>query len=113
MVDLQDLAEKKERLAAIEGEIAAAQEMFEASISELRSQHESLRREYADALRQELASVGRVDGSFRAAASRQRTARGSAPKPDQEAILAALEKAQTPISVERIRELAGISKSVS
>jgi len=113
MADLQDLAKKKEQLAEIEGQIEAKEQDFARSMTALREQRESLRREYADALRQELASVGGADGAGRATGSQQRASRGSAPKPDPAAILAAIEKAQTPISVERIRELAGVPKGVS
>lgn len=109
MADLKDLAMKKERLAAIDAEIAAAQQTFEESIAALRREREAVRREYESFLRAELASL---DG--RAAPSpSQRAPRGSAPKPDAEKILAAIEKAQIPVSVERVRELAGIPRAVS
>jgi septal ring factor EnvC (AmiA/AmiB activator) len=111
MAEMQDLAAKKKTLAALESEIAAQQQKFEDSIAELREQHEKLRREYADALRAELASIG---GSVRTAdGSRPRAPRGSRARPDAAAILAAIERAQEPISGERIRELAGIPATVS
>ena len=57
------------------------------------------------------ATVSSVDGS--AHPPRKRTPRGPASKPDAAAIFAAIEKAQIPVSVERIRELASVPKAVS
>jgi biotin carboxyl carrier protein len=115
MADLQDLAATKARIDAIEAEIAAQQQNFEESIRELRAEHDNLTREYTDGLRAELARLqpsrrGRASSDGESAA---RAPRGSRPRPDAGAVLAAIERAQEAISVERMRELANVPGSVS
>jgi hypothetical protein len=109
MTDLKDLSLKKDTLAAIDAEITAQTETFEAGIAELRAEREKLRAEYASALQAELESLN----GAAAYSPSQRARRGTATKPDLAAIHAAIEKAQTPISVDRIRELAGVPSTVS
>jgi hypothetical protein len=90
MTEPDELAARKAALAAVEAEIAGRTQEFEDSIADLRQQHLTLRREYADALRSELA---KVDVS-------------TAPKAHLGRILAAIERTQQPIIVGRMRELA-------
>ena len=111
MTTVDDLAAKKARIVALEDEIAAQQRKFEESIGGLRSEHEQLTRDYADALRNELASIG-ASARGRRSSTSSRAPRGSRAKPDAAAVLSAIERAQDAISVERIRELAGVPAAV-
>lgn len=110
MADLQELMRMKDALSAIDAELETKQKDFERSVAELREKRASLRRDYAAALRHELAGVGGDDAS---STPRRRAPRGSAAKPDPDAILQALQRAQEPVSADRIRELAGIDHSIS
>jgi hypothetical protein len=88
MTDMNDLAEKKANLAALEDEIAAATERFEESIADLRLRCETLRAEYLGALRTEMESAQRP------------------PVPSLGGILAAIEHTPQPVIVRRIRQRA-------
>ena len=89
MAETHDLYARKAMLQAVEAEIAERTSKFEDSIADLRREHERLRREYADALRAELAEVDAAES----------------PHPHLGRILAAIERGQQSIVVERIREL--------
>ncbi|HEX4110877.1 MAG TPA: hypothetical protein VHX88_22300 [Solirubrobacteraceae bacterium] len=100
-MSLSDLQKTKDALSALDAEIAAQRERFEASIAELLDQKRRLERELADGLRAELASLGDtvtgVAGRARATASR---ARG---RIDEERIIAALRQ-RSPIGAQHIAD---------
>ena len=87
-----DLPARKAMLAAAEAELENRTRRFEDSIAELRDQRRRLRREYADALRAELARLNEPPAT--------RTAHLGG-------ILAAIERSQQPITIGRLRTLAG------
>jgi hypothetical protein len=90
-MEANELAAKKTILLAVEAEIAERTLKFEDSIADLRRERERLRRDYADALRAELATVDNAPVN----------------RPPLERILAAIESTKQPIIIERLREAAG------
>jgi hypothetical protein len=88
MTDMNDLAEKKAMLSAIEEQVAAETEKFDDSIAGLRAQCETLRIEYMQALRAEMESVERP------------------PAPSLGSVLAAIEHTDQPVIIRRIRQKA-------
>lgn len=88
MPEFNDLAAKKAALVAVEAEIATETQKFEDSIDGLRKHCELLRIEYMEALQTEVAAMER------------------APRADLGSVLAAIEQAEQPMFVRRIRRLA-------
>jgi hypothetical protein len=98
----------REALTSISILIDSAEQEFERSIAELRGQREKLRRDYAQLLKAELIRVdangGRPNGD--------RPVLRDSSAPDGDTILAVLDGAREGLTTARIRELAGISRTV-
>jgi hypothetical protein len=99
----------REALTSVELEIDSAEQEFRRSVAELRGQREKLRKDYAELLKAELV---RVDGAGGRASTAGALGADRA-MPESDTILAVL-KAAAPggLTTARIRELAGIPRTV-